>query len=109
VESALGAGGRRFESYRPDHFFQSDKLHFCFSAYSAVGKFVDNHVFHIFQTVFLSDLLSQNPVGSTKGISSNILAALLQTHTPGSGPGAGIKIFVTQPNWFADANIKVAC
>src|SRR2546423_659736 len=35
LESASGAGGRRFKSYRPDQCFQADKLHFCFSVYSA--------------------------------------------------------------------------
>ena len=42
---ALGAGGRRFKSYRPDQSFQVDKLHFCFSVYSVVGKIVGGHIF----------------------------------------------------------------
>ena len=69
---ALGAGGRRFKSYRPDQYFQSHKLHFCFSVYSAVGNFVDSHVFHVLQIVFLFDLLSQNPVGRDISISPKI-------------------------------------
>ena len=41
---ALGAGGRRFKSYRPDQCFQADRLHFCFFRRRNCGR-----VFHAFQ------------------------------------------------------------
>ena len=39
-----GPGGRRFKSSLPDQSFQTLKVHFWFSAYSAVDDFVDGEI-----------------------------------------------------------------
>ena len=66
---ALGAGGRRFKSYRPDQYFQSDEVHFCLSVYSAVGNFVDGQVFRVSPSVTPTRVVSTNPAGKTKSSS----------------------------------------
>ena len=65
----LGPGGRRFESSRPDHCFQTLKIHFWFFHHTAVDDFVDGESLTDFPSANLTGIscgeLGGSPMSST--------------------------------------------